>query len=83
MQGIRCCVGQPGTEWRVALRYSLLFFPICIGFAMPGPEWSFAVASAPVNVWLVKEAVRFWKLEGTRGVREACFGLACGISLWL
>jgi len=76
---------NPARNGRVALRYSLLFFPICIGLCYTGiTEWSFAVASAPVNIWLVKEAVRFWKLEGHKGsAKGGCSGPVYGICLWL
>ncbi|KUJ09584.1 protoheme IX farnesyltransferase mitochondrial precursor [Mollisia scopiformis] len=68
------CWVNPARNGRVALRYSVLFFPICIGLCYYGvTEWSFAVASAPVNVWLVREAVRFWKLEGHRGSARGLF----------
>ncbi|KAF4636694.1 hypothetical protein G7Y89_g1383 [Cudoniella acicularis] len=68
------CWMNPARNGRVALRYSLVFFPICIGLCYAGvTEWSFAVASAPVNVWLVKEAVRFWKLEGHKGSARGLF----------
>jgi protoheme IX farnesyltransferase len=68
------CWVNPARNGRVALRYSLLFFPICIGLCYTGvTEWAFAVASAPVNIWLVKEAVRFWKLEGHKGSARGLF----------
>ncbi|KAH8646560.1 UbiA prenyltransferase family-domain-containing protein [Tricladium varicosporioides] len=68
------CWMNPARNSRVALRYSLAFFPICIGLCYYGvTEWSFALASAPVNIWLVKEAVRFWKLEGHKGSARGLF----------
>jgi protoheme IX farnesyltransferase len=68
------CWVNPARNGRVALRYSLAFFPICIGLCYAGvTEWSFAVASAPVNIWLVREAVRFWKLEGHKGSARGLF----------
>jgi protoheme IX farnesyltransferase len=68
------CWVNPARNGRVALRYSLLFFPICIGLCYTGvTEWTFAVASAPVNAWLVKEAVRFWRLEGAKGSARGLF----------
>lgn len=68
------CWVNPARNGRVALRYSLAFFPICIGLCYAGvTEWSFAVASAPVNVWLVREAVRFWRLEGHKGSARGLF----------
>jgi protoheme IX farnesyltransferase len=68
------CWVNPARNGRVALRYSLMFFPICIGLCYYGvTEWPFAVASAPVNIWLLKEAVRFWKLEGHKGSARGLF----------
>lgn len=68
------CWTNPARNGRVALRYSLLFFPICVALCYTGvTEWSFAVASAPVNAWLVREAWRFWKYEGARGSARGLF----------
>ncbi|KAG9229315.1 heme a biosynthesis protein-like protein [Amylocarpus encephaloides] len=65
---------NPARNGRVALRYSLAFFPICVGLCYYGiTEWSFAAASTPINAWLVKEAVRFWKLEGNKGSARGLF----------
>jgi protoheme IX farnesyltransferase len=65
---------NPNRNGRVALRYSLAFFPICIGLCYYNiTEWTFAVASTPINVWLVREAVRFWKLEGYKGSAKGLF----------
>ncbi|XMA12015.1 hypothetical protein WAI453_004806 [Rhynchosporium graminicola] len=68
------CWVNPARNGRVALRYSLLFFPICIGLCYFNvTEWSFAVASAPVNVYLLREAVRFWRYEGQKGSARGLF----------
>jgi len=68
------CWTNPARNGRVALRYSLLFFPICVALCYTGvTEWSFAVASAPVNAWLVREAYRFWKYEGLKGSARGLF----------
>ena len=65
---------NPARNGRVALRYSILFFPICIGLCYTGiTEWSFAVASTPANLWLCREAVRFWRLEGQKGSAKGLF----------
>ncbi|KAH6645487.1 UbiA prenyltransferase family-domain-containing protein [Truncatella angustata] len=65
---------NPARNGRVALRYSLAFFPICFGLCMAGvTEWSFAVTSLPINLWLTKEAVRFWKHEGHQGSARGLF----------
>lgn len=65
---------NPARNARVALRYSLLFVPICVGLCAAGvTEWSFAVTSLPVNLWLVKEAVQFWKHQGHKGSARGLF----------
>lgn len=65
---------NPARNGRVALRYSLVMFPICVALCYAGvTEWTFAVASAPVNAWMVKEAYRFWKLEGQKGSARGLF----------
>jgi heme o synthase len=68
------CWTNPSRNGRVALRYSLLFFPICIALCYTGvTEWTFAVASAPVNAWLVRQAHQFWKYEGLKGSARGLF----------
>jgi protoheme IX farnesyltransferase len=68
------CWTNPARNGRVALRYSLLFFPICLALCYSGvTEWTFAVASAPVNAWLVREAYYFWKYEGLKGSARGLF----------
>ncbi|KAI1499002.1 mitochondria protoheme IX farnesyltransferase [Biscogniauxia marginata] len=68
------CWINPKRNARVALRYSLAFVPICIALCAAGvTEWSFAVISLPVNVWLAREAVRFWKHEGFKGSSRGLF----------
>jgi protoheme IX farnesyltransferase len=68
------CWVNPGRNGRVALRYSLAMFPVCILLCYTGvTEWSFAVASAPVNIWLVREAWKFWRYEGFKGSARGLF----------
>ncbi|RDL31048.1 uncharacterized protein BP5553_09837 [Venustampulla echinocandica] len=68
------CWMNPARNGRVALRYAIVCFPLCIGLCYAGvTEWSFAVTSTPVNAWLVREAVRFWKLEGHKGSARGLF----------
>jgi len=68
------CWVNPARNGRVALRYSLLMVPLCVGLCYTGvTEWTFAVASAPVNVWLVREAVKFWRYEGAKGSARGLF----------
>ncbi|KAK8064427.1 protoheme IX farnesyltransferase [Apiospora phragmitis] len=65
---------NPARNGRVALRYSLAFFPICFGLCAVGvTEWSFAATSLPVNVWLTREAVRFWRCDGFQGSAKGLF----------
>lgn len=68
------CWVNSARNARVALRYSLVFVPICVGLCMAGiTEWTFALTSLPANVWLVREAWRFWKHEGHKGSARGLF----------
>ena len=68
------CWVDPARNARVALRYSLAFFPLCVGLCVVGiTEWSFAATSVPVNAWLVREAVKFWRHEGHKGSAKGLF----------
>jgi heme o synthase len=73
--GLRMLVcTNPARNARVALRYSIVFFPICVALSAAGvTEWSFAVTSAPVNAWLTWEAIRFWRYEGAKGSARGLF----------
>lgn len=65
---------NPARNSRVALRYSMVFIPICVGLCAAGvTEWSYAVTSLPVNLWLLREAVGFWKHEGHKGSAKKLF----------
>jgi protoheme IX farnesyltransferase len=65
---------NPARNGRVALRYSLAFFPLCVGLCAAGvTEWSFAVTSLPVNYWLTREAVGFWRRQGQGGSAKGLF----------
>jgi protoheme IX farnesyltransferase len=65
---------NPARNARVALRYSLVFIPLCVSLCAAGvTEWSFAVTSLPVNLWLAGQAVRFWKYEGHKGSARSLF----------
>lgn len=68
---------NPARNARVALRYSLVFAPLCAALCAAGvTEWSFAATSLPVNAWLVREAVRFWqRTSGRHGAAAAARGL--------
>ncbi|KAI1638361.1 UbiA prenyltransferase family-domain-containing protein [Biscogniauxia mediterranea] len=68
------CWIDPLRNARVALRYSLVFMPLCVALCAAGvTEWSFAVTSLPVNAWLAREAVRFWQNEGFKGSARGLF----------
>ncbi|KAI0160531.1 mitochondria protoheme IX farnesyltransferase [Xylariaceae sp. FL1272] len=65
---------NPARNARVALRYSVAFMPLCLALCAAGvTEWSFAVTSLPVNLWLTCEAVRFWRTEGHKGSARGLF----------
>ncbi|KAK0382713.1 hypothetical protein NLU13_9809 [Sarocladium strictum] len=65
---------NPARNARVALRYSLSFIPICLALCAAGiTDWSFAATSLPINLWLSREAVRFWKYEGHKGSARGLF----------
>ncbi|VVT46867.1 uncharacterized protein SAPINGB_P001427 [Magnusiomyces paraingens] len=52
---------NPALNARVALRYSLLMFPICIGMSYFNiTDWVFAFDSSLVNGWLTLWAYKFW-----------------------
>ncbi|MCJ1438261.1 Protoheme IX farnesyltransferase, mitochondrial [Xylographa pallens] len=59
---------------RVALRYSLLFIPICFGLTWCGvTDSGFLVTSSVVNAWMVREAWKFWRKEGQKGSARGLF----------
>ncbi|KAF2755051.1 mitochondria protoheme IX farnesyltransferase [Pseudovirgaria hyperparasitica] len=65
---------NPAMNARVALRYSVLMFPICVGLCVVGvTDWSFAITSTAINGWMFYEAVRFWKFEGQKGSARGLF----------
>ncbi|TQS33153.1 hypothetical protein Golomagni_06512, partial [Golovinomyces magnicellulatus] len=65
---------NPARNARVALRYSLAFPPICIALCAAGvTSWGFAITSTPINAWLIKEAVGFWRKGGHQGSARGLF----------
>ncbi|KAM5477500.1 Protoheme IX farnesyltransferase, mitochondrial [Microsporum canis] len=65
---------NPARNGRVALRYSLLMFPLCAGLWWAGVvDKGFLVGGVLINSWLTKEAYRFWKLEGAKGTARGLF----------
>ncbi|PYH47358.1 protoheme IX farnesyltransferase [Aspergillus saccharolyticus JOP 1030-1] len=68
------CWKNPAMNARVALRYSVLMFPISIGLWWVGVVGhGFLVSSSLANAWLVKEAYRFWKFQGGQGSARGLF----------
>jgi protoheme IX farnesyltransferase len=52
---------SPALNARVALRYSIAMFPLCIGLSYFGvTDWVFALDSSIVNGWLTYQAYKFW-----------------------
>lgn len=65
---------NPRMNGRVALRYAILCFPICMGlwwFQITDP--GFLVTSSVANAWMVREAWRFWRKEGHNGSSRGLF----------
>lgn len=87
---------NPAMNGRVALRYSLLLFPICAGLYGAGIVNSgFLVLSTACNVWISREAYRFWRKGGAGGSARGLFwasiwslpllmvgGLVCKEGVW-
>ncbi|KAF2402843.1 mitochondria protoheme IX farnesyltransferase [Trichodelitschia bisporula] len=65
---------NPARNARVALRYSVLFVPVCLGLVWCGvvDRW-FLVPSTAVNGWVIWESYRFWKYEGKKGSARGLF----------
>lgn len=65
---------NPRRNGRVALRYSLLMFPVCAGLAYVGVvDAGFVATSSAINGWMTYQAARFWWLEGTKGSARGLF----------
>jgi protoheme IX farnesyltransferase len=65
---------NPAMNSRVALRYSILFFPICIGLSYAGvTDNAFLVTSSIANTWLLKQAWAFYKKQGHGGSARGLF----------
>lgn len=68
------CWINPNRNGRVAVRYAVAMVPLCLLLCSTGvTEWAFAVTSAPLNVWMIREAVKFWWLEGAKGSARGLF----------
>lgn len=65
---------NPKMNGRVALRYALALFPLCAGlWWWQVTDQGFLVTSSIVNIWIVREAWRFWRREGQRGSARGLF----------
>ena len=65
---------NPARNARVALRYSLAMFPICGGLYWVGiVNQGFLVISTACNVWMTREAFRFWRKQGASGSARGLF----------
>ncbi|KAL5342792.1 UbiA prenyltransferase family-domain-containing protein [Aspergillus crustosus] len=65
---------NPAQNTRVALRYSVLMFPLSIGLWWIGVVGhGFLVSSTVANGWLAKEAYGFWKHQGANGTARGLF----------
>ncbi|KAI9713741.1 MAG: hypothetical protein M1812_006579 [Candelaria pacifica] len=68
------CWVNPRANGRVAFRYSLLCFPVCVGLWWVGvTDQGFLVTSSVVNAWMAREAWKFWRLEGQKGSARGLF----------
>lgn len=55
---------KPMLNARVALRYSILMFPLCFGLSYYGvTDWVFQFDSALANGWLTYLAYKFWRQQ--------------------
>ncbi|EXJ81465.1 protoheme IX farnesyltransferase [Capronia epimyces CBS 606.96] len=65
---------NPARNARVALRYSLAMFPICGVLYWAGyVDSGFLVISTACNVWMTREAIRFWRKQGAGGSARGLF----------
>lgn len=59
---------------RVSLRYSLAMFPICFGLSYYDvTDHGFMATSSVINGWMLREAWKFWRLNGEKGSARALF----------
>jgi heme o synthase len=87
---------NPAMNGRVALRYSVLLFPICAGLCWAGVvNNAFLAVSTACNVWISREAYKFWRKGGAGGSARGLFwasiwslpllmvgGLMCKKGVW-
>lgn len=65
---------NPAQNGRVALRYAVLMFPVCIGLSYCGvTDPSFVVTSSAINGWMTLKAWQFYKADGHKGTARGLF----------
>jgi protoheme IX farnesyltransferase len=65
---------NPAQNGRVALRYAILMFPVCIGLSYCGvTDPSFIVTSSAINGWMALKAWQFYKADGHKGTARGLF----------
>ncbi|CBX94531.1 Protoheme IX farnesyltransferase, mitochondrial [Plenodomus lingam] len=65
---------NPAQNGRVALRYAVLMFPVCIGLSYCGvTDYSFIATSSAINGWMALKAWEFWRAEGQKGTARGLF----------
>lgn len=77
------CSVNPARNARVALRYSLLMFPICYGLLANGIVGGgsltapstvlWATGSTAINGWMTVAATKFWWHQGAKGTARGLF----------
>ena len=68
------CWTNPARNGRVALRYSVLLFPVCAGLWWAGiVNSSFLAISTVCNAWVTREAIKFWRKGGAGGSARGLF----------
>ena len=68
------CWVSPRANARIAFRYSLYMFPICLALSSCGvTDWSFVATSGLVNTWMAAEAWKFWRRTGEHGSARGLF----------
>lgn len=65
---------NPRQNGRVALRYAVLMFPVCIGLSLCGiTDMSYIATSSVVNGWMAWKAWEFYKADGHKGTARGLF----------
>ncbi|CAK4031677.1 related to Protoheme IX farnesyltransferase, mitochondrial [Lecanosticta acicola] len=59
---------------RVSLRYSFAMFPICAALSYyQVTDPAFVATSSVINAWMLREAIKMWRLNGEKGSARALF----------